>query len=201
MHMDSLDISYDLIIRKLKKLIGDSDYQISKKEVAQAFHKKDFRKGDFFIREGETAEYLGFIIKGLMKFYYIDTKGNEWIKHFAVENHFVTSFTSFQRQIPSLYYIEALEDTTIMMVDYANYFRGISTMMIWNTVARNYTEMLYQVKEKREAEFLKYDAQERYRIFLEEYPYLLDRVSQKDIASYLGITPVSLSRIRNQKDR
>ncbi|MBP7460102.1 MAG: Crp/Fnr family transcriptional regulator [Candidatus Delongbacteria bacterium] len=196
---DPTDISCDLIVRELKKLIGDSDYKISREEILTSFWKKEYRKGDFFIREGEVAGYLGFIIKGLMKFYYIDSRGNEWIKHFAVENSFMTAFTSFQNQTPSLYNIEAVEDTMVMMVDYNRYHDGISTVMVWNTVARKFVERLYQIKEKREADFLKHDARERYQIFLEEYPHLIYRVSMKDIASYLGITSVTLSRIRNHK--
>jgi CRP-like cAMP-binding protein len=142
---------------------------------------------------------MGFIVQGLVKYYYIDSDGNEWIKHFSAENDFVASYASFLYQTPSLYFIESLEETTILTINYDVYMKYLQNSFTWNSIARKYTEKIYYEKEKREASFLKEDGSERYTNFFNEYKDLADRLSLKDIASFLGMTAVQLSRIRNKK--
>lgn len=154
------------------------------------------RKGDKFISEGEIPRSIAFVVSGLYKYYYIDRNGNECIKHFSKENDFVASYASFIMRKPSLYYIEALEDSELLVIQYSDYIKGVENSILWQNIARKYAEKMYIIKELREGSFLKETAQERYIQFINENPDIPKRVKQKNIASYLGITPESLSRIK-----
>jgi CRP-like cAMP-binding protein len=188
---------YDLLIAALCEITGRKEI-ILKSDITGAFQPEQFRKGNHFIREGDVPNKIAFVAHGLMKYYYIDRDGNEWIKHFTAESDFAASYASFLFQTPSLYYIEALEDTTVLSVAHHVYRDKIDRSKIWSLIARRYTEKIYQEKEKREASFLKEDGTGRYRSFLRDYPHLVDRITLKDTASYLGLTQVSLSRIRKK---
>ncbi|MBN2039148.1 MAG: Crp/Fnr family transcriptional regulator [Spirochaetes bacterium] len=189
--------NYDVLISELKR-VNDNKDAFNEDEIKSAFKTEYYSKGESFIRTGDVPNKIGFIVKGLMKYYYIDPEGNEWIKFFSAERDFVASYASFLYQIPSLYNIEALENTTILSINYKMYLNNINKLMTWCIIARKYTEKIYYEKEKREASFLQKDASERYSDFLNDYKQLSNRISLKDTASFLGITPISLSRIRNK---
>jgi CRP-like cAMP-binding protein len=186
---------YANLITELRKIAGRGDW-IDEDQVRRNFRVVQYARGQQFVREGDIPDQLGFIVKGLMKYYYIDPDGNEWIKHFSAENEYVASYGSFLYQMPSMYYIEATEDTTLLTIAYQTYMESINQSLVWCLVARKYTEWIYYEKEKREASFLKLNGTQRYQAFLEEYPLLSQRIDQKDTASFLGLNPVSLSRIR-----
>ena len=166
--------------------------------VQQLFTRVKQRKGSFFVSEGEIPDAMAFVVSGLYKYYYIDRNGNERIKHFSRENEFLSSYASLITRTPSLYYIEALEDSELLIIQYADYNKGVLHNSVLQNVARVYTERMYTIKEQREGSFLKESAQERYLRFLKEQPELIERVTQKNIASYLGMTPESMSRIKRQ---
>jgi CRP-like cAMP-binding protein len=197
-YKNNIDKNYDLLISELKKICDDKEI-IDQDEIRNVFKIEHYRKGQYFVRGGEIPNKIGFITKGLMKYYYIDFDGNDWIKYFSVENDFVASYASFLYQTPSLYFIEAMEDTSTLSINFSSYINNINKSKTWCTIARKYTEKIYYEKEKREASLLKEDGSERYFNFLIEYKHLIDRINIKDIASFLGLTPVSLSRIRNKK--
>ena len=197
-HKNNAVNKYNLLVSELKNICGDKEI-IDQDEIQNLFKVENYSSGEYFIREGDIPCKIGFITKGLMKYYYIDFDGNEWIKYFSAENDFVASYASFLYKVPSLYYIEAMEDTNILSIDFNSYINNINKSKTWCTVARKYTEKIYYEKEKREASFLKENGSERYANFLNEYKHLIDRISIKDIASFIGLTPVSLSRIRNKK--
>jgi cAMP-binding proteins - catabolite gene activator and regulatory subunit of cAMP-dependent protein kinases len=192
------DYQYELLISELSKISGTPE-SLDETEIKRAFRPESCRKGECFVREGDIPAKIGFITQGLMKYYYIDFDGNEWIKYFAAERDFAASYAGFLYQSPSLYTIEAMEDTTVLAIDFNAYIENINQSMTWCIIARKYTEKIYYEKEKREASFLKEDGSRRYAGFVHQYPRLLERISNKDIASFLGLTPVSLSRIRNKK--
>lgn len=198
MPLNSSNESYLNLISELKKITDNNDH-INIEKIEQDFRLEKFTKDQFFVHEGDIPDKIGFIVKGLMKYYYIDREGNEWIKHFTPENDFVASYASFIYQLPSMYFIQAIEDTTVLTIYYSSYTKNIQTSNLWNSVARKYTEKIYFEKERREASLLKENGRERYSNFLTNYKNLADRISLKDTASFLGLTSVSLSRIRNNK--
>ena len=151
---------------------------------------------NFFLKAGEIPDRLGFNISGLLRLYYIDYSGKEINKHFCLENTVVVAYGPFLRREESEIYIQALEDTKLFVIDYKTYNDLLNSHICWQTIARKMAEIIFILGQKRESEFLLIDAQERYLQFLHDYPNLVKRINQYHIASYLGITPESLSRIR-----
>ncbi len=153
-------------------------------------------KVEYFLMTGDVPEYIGFVRSGLLRLFYIDMDGVEANKHFCVENTLAISYSAFLLREESKFYIQALEDTRLLAIDHQTYLDLLNSHMCWQIVARKLAEMLFILKEKREWELLLNNAQERYVQFLRDYPDLERRLSQYHIASYVGITPESLSRIR-----
>jgi CRP-like cAMP-binding protein len=191
---------YDLLVSVLAEICGRKE-SILKSEVVRSFHPENYDQGSYYVREGDIPGKISFMAKGLMKYHYIDRDGNEWIKHFSAESDFVASYASFLRQSPSPYYIQAMEDAAVLSIPYAVYAGKIASSMMWCLIARKITERIYHEKERREAALLKEDGTARYLSFLKDYPRLRDRITLKDTASFLGLTPVSLSRIRKKISR
>lgn len=153
-------------------------------------------KGDVFIKAGEIPELVGFICKGLMRVFYIDEQGRDFTKLFNLQFDFVSSFGSFIERSESHLNIEALEDTTLFVINYDTFRMFIERHPCWLKIYTKSLEKFYVIKERREGQLLWSDAKTRYGQFLKDFPGLEKRVKQYYIASYLGISPVSLSRIR-----
>ena len=154
------------------------------------------KKNEYFLRAGDVPQRIGFNVSGLMRLFYIDSNGTEFIKHFCMENTLAISFSAFLLREESKFYIQAIEDTKLLTINYETYREILDSHVCWQIVSRKLAELLYIIKEKREYELLMNSAQERYLQFLEDYPNLEHRLNNYHIASYLGITPESLSRIR-----
>jgi len=167
-------------------------------QLKELFIPKRMKKNQFFLKAGDHLSTIGFNMEGIFRYFYIDYEGNEKTKHFVSSHEFVFSLSSFIEKTPSLYFIEALEDSELLVAQVENIYHLLQVNKLWQTVYQSILENTYLVKEKREAEFLLYNAKVRYLHFIEEYPEINKRVKQYIIASYLGITPESLSRIRNQ---
>jgi CRP-like cAMP-binding protein len=154
------------------------------------------KKNEYFLRAGDVPQRIGFNVSGLMRLFYIDSNGTEFIKHFCMENTLAISFSAFLLREESKFSIQAIEDTKLLTINYKTYREILDSHVCWQIVSRKLAELLYIIKEKREYELLMNSAQERYLQFLEDYPNLEHRLNNYHIASYLGITPESLSRIR-----
>ncbi|MGD8783585.1 MAG: Crp/Fnr family transcriptional regulator [Thioalkalispiraceae bacterium] len=162
----------------------------------QHFHPRTIKAGDYFLRSGEASEYIGFINAGLVRFFYQTSRGSEFNKSFSHENQFMGAYSAFLTDSPARFNIQALEESYILVARISNIINLFDRHPCWEKLGRILAEQLYIKKEQREAEFLLDDAQTRYHTFLKQYPELEDRLTQYHIASYLGITPVALSRIR-----
>jgi len=159
----------------------------------------EFQKGKLFVKEGQVCKTLLFIHQGLFR-YYLLHEGKEITKDFAVDsqNPFCTAFTSFMLQKPSEIWIEALEASQVWAWDKSDVQPLFEHHPLWQLFAKRMAEQLFYRKEQKEIELLKCSAQERYKRFLADFPGLSQRVPQYHIATYLGIVPESLSRIRAQ---
>ena len=155
-------------------------------------------KGERFIAAGNIPTRLAYVCKGLFRYVYLDPRGNEYTKGFFPEGDFIVSYSAMVSQLPSYFSIEALEDSVVDELDYANWLTLLNGHSCWTTLLVTFLQKGYIKKEKREREFLLLNARERYQSFLQEYPGLESRLRQHMVASYLGITPVALSRIRSQ---
>ncbi|MDF9798153.1 CRP-like cAMP-binding protein [Catalinimonas alkaloidigena] len=156
------------------------------------------RKGDLFIREGQVPHKFAFVNAGLFRYFYVDEKGNEFTKGFFPEGLFLSSYSAMIQEIPSYFTIEALENAEILVIDYEAWNDIRAQHPCWNEFLLAMMEKAFIIKEMREREFLLFDAEKRYLLFLDRYPGLDQRIRQHLIASYLGITSVALSRIRRK---
>ncbi|MCC5940334.1 MAG: Crp/Fnr family transcriptional regulator [Balneolaceae bacterium] len=152
----------------------------------------------FFIRDGVIPKTFGFVCSGLFRYMYTDREGKQYTKAFMPEQSFLSSYSAMIRQAPSFYAIEALEASVVLEFDYIKWLELKESNPCWDHFLIKMLEMGYSQKEKRERELLLLDSETRYRNFLEEYPTLETRVKQHMIASFLGIAPESLSRIRKK---
>ena len=174
---------------------------LPKQQEEQLFHitkDESLNKGDIFIREGQIPRKFAFVNYGLFRYYYIDQKGNESTKGFSPENTFLISYTAMIQNRISYFTIEALENANISIIDYIKWKKLYEEHICWRNFLVSALEKAFEFKETREREFLLFDAETRYKLFLQRFPGLELRVKQHIIASYLGITPVALSRIRKK---
>ncbi|MBD2692077.1 Crp/Fnr family transcriptional regulator [Anabaena catenula] len=179
------------VLRSLTEIPESEIYKIS-----SIFYPVKLPVGEFFIKAGELPKTIGFVISGLLRLYYLDHSGTEFTKSFCLDNEFIAAYSALLLKEPSRLFIEALEDTNLLVADYTDYQKLAQKHICWQIVNCKLTQALFIKKEKRESELLLDDATTRYLNFLAEYPQLATRVKQYHIASYLGITTVSLSRIR-----
>ncbi|RYU96719.1 Crp/Fnr family transcriptional regulator [Emticicia agri] len=155
-------------------------------------------KGEYYIREGQIPKKFAFVERGLFRYLYINNKGTEFTKNFILENNFISAYSAMISQHPSRMFIEALEDSYVYDICYNDWLELKRGHECWNQFLVVILEKAFSIKEIRERELLLLDAQERYAIFRKEFSTLENRIKQHMIASYLGISPISLSRIRNK---
>ncbi|GAB3516713.1 Crp/Fnr family transcriptional regulator [Emticicia fontis] len=155
-------------------------------------------RGEYYIREGQVPKKFAFVEKGLFRYSYINTKGTEFTKNFILENNFISAYSAMISQQPSRMFIEALEDSYVYDISYHDWLELKKGHPCWNEFLVVILEKAFSTKEIRERDLLLLEAQERYDIFKKEFPTLENRIKQHLIASYLGISPISLSRIRNK---
>lgn len=158
---------------------------------------KTFKKKTLLLSQGEVCKFEAYIIKGCVKKYYIDQNGDEVILQFAVEDWWISDIGSFSEQKPSNLFIETLEDTELLIIDFESKQQLFQEIPKLERVFRIMMQRAYSVLENRFYATVAHSAEARYLEFLSKYPSIPQRVPQQQIASYLGITPESLSRIKS----
>ena len=158
---------------------------------------KHYKKGGYFLQEGEFCNYVGFINKGFFNFFYL-IKGVEHIRGFFFTNNFISNYPCFLLKSASKLYIQALEDSSVTLIHRDDLFLLYKKQPKIQELSRNIAESLYiEVSEKYESFFLK-TPEERYLSFITSEPEVAEKIPQYMIASYLGITPEGLSRIKKR---
>lgn len=154
-----------------------------------------FPKGDIICDMQEEISSVGIVLKGIARSYYIDLEGNEVTKYFSKEGYLIMdeALLGYKESLAS---IEAVEDTTILLMEFSKLKELIGSNSTFKDFYIATLEMGMRYKIYRETEFLSKNATDRYLQFCKDYPDLTDRVKQAHIATYLGIAPESLSRIR-----
>lgn len=147
---------------------------------------------------GDVGEHIYFILQGVMRLFYTDENGREYVRSFGVEGDMCGSFYSSLTRTPCRFGIQALEPTRVIRAKFDDFTRLFDTDIRWERLGRLLAEQHFILKEQREAALLLDNAETRYRQFLEDYPGLDKRIAQYHIASYLGVTAVTLSRIRKK---
>lgn len=159
--------------------------------------RQEFPKNHILLKTGQTEDYLSFIETGIIRFY-IPKEENDLTFTFAFNNSFVSGYDSFLTRKPSIYNIETLTRTTTWRLTYNHLQEIYKKTEVGNLIGRQASEELFLKKSKRELSLLYETAEQRYLNLFTEQPQLIKEIPLKYVASYLGITPQALSRIRKR---
>ncbi len=165
------------------------------------FTPKKIRRKQFLLQEGDVCNRMAFVEKGSLYSYSTDAKGNQRVIQFAFEGWWISDLYSFFTKEPSSLNIEALEDSELLLLDHEQHEYLLKNVPQYETYTRMILQNAYVALQRRIEGTIGLTAEEKYSRFLNQYPTCLNRVPQHLIASYLGITPETLSRIRKQMAR
>lgn len=188
------EILFKYLNRHLAAPISESDREL----IESVFTPFKIRKRHFFLNEGEICKHYGFIIKGAMRQYMIDDKGVEHIVHLGLENWWVGDRESWVMRSPSNYYIDAWENSELLIITREDTARLLQELPAFGEVLRVLDDRNNIANQKRITSSISSTAEGRYNDFVSCHPDFLQRFPQHIIASYLGITKETLSRIRRQ---
>ncbi len=166
--------------------------------IKDTFVPKKIRKRQYLLQEGEVCKYAAFIVKGAMRQYSVDDKGVEHIVRLLIENWWASDRESYVMLTPSVYNIDAWEDTDVLLVTKADFLTRMDPIPAFKELARRLDENYAIASQKRLHATISLPAEQRYTDLADTYPEFLQRFPQHIIASYLGITKETLSRIRHQ---
>ncbi|MFV5697697.1 Crp/Fnr family transcriptional regulator [Flavobacterium sp. ZT3R17] len=162
------------------------------------FEYKTIRKKSFLLREGEVCKFEGFVTKGLFRVYHIDQNGFEQVLYFAIENWWITDIDSFTTETPSQLFIEAIEDSEVFLISKKDKEFAYANLPKIEKLFRVMTQKTHIALQRRMIDNLSKTAESRYLEFAEKYPQFIQRLSNIQVAAYLGITNVFLSNIRKK---
>jgi len=166
--------------------------------IENAFVPKKIRKRQYFLQEGQVCKYSAFIVKGAMRQYSVDEKGVEHIVRLLIENWWAVDRESFVMLTPSVYNIDAWEDTEVLLLTKPDSLELLNQIPVLAEWSRKLDEYHAFAAQKRLSASISFSAEKRYADLASAYPAFLQRFPQHIIASYLGITKETLSRIRKQ---
>jgi CRP-like cAMP-binding protein len=165
--------------------------------INRQFTPLELKSGDYFLEEGNICRYVGFIEHGLVR-YHMNDNGNQKTLYFNKEREFICNYQSFLPRQPSNTSIQAIENTTLQVISFENLQRLYATVREGEKFGRLAIEYVFLNSIKQLKSFYTDSSAERYQQFLDAYPDLAQRIPQYYIASYVGIKPQSLSRIRKR---
>lgn len=156
-------------------------------------------EGECLIRMGESAKYVGFLTRGIMREFFLTDKGKEFNKSFVLPGMFTGSLYDLLSAQASTASVQALSPVGLLIAPYQRCVELFERDISLERLGRKFAEQLFVQKARREYELICLSATQRYQVLLQAHPDIESLISQYHIASYLGITPVSLSRIRRQR--
>lgn len=165
-------------------------------KVQQLFYEKALKKNEYFARAGEYAKEIAFLEEGIIRAYFSNDAGVEYNKHFFIGPCFTGAYASLITGKPNQIDQQALTDCRIWVADYSAFKKLFDQHPDIERAARMLAELFFVQKEQREIDIVLLTADKRYQIFRDTFPGLEEQIPQYHIASYLGITPTQLSRIR-----
>ncbi len=154
------------------------------------------KRRHFILQAGEVCKHYTFVVEGCLKMYKVDAKGNEHNLQFAVEDGWIADIGSFHSEKPSELYINTLEQSTILQIAKPDLIYFYSNFPTFDRIFRVLVENAFIKLQKRVLHNISSTAEERYLDFLKTYPHLINRISNVQIASFIGVTPEFLSKLR-----
>jgi CRP-like cAMP-binding protein len=192
-------MSLDLLITSISKHISLTNEEID--FFTSLLKSKSLADGEFLLREGEICKYESFVVKGCLKTYYQDEEGLEHIIDFSIEEWWADDLYSLLTQTPSKTNIKAIEDTEILQISKADLELLYQKVTQFERFFRILFQNAYITQREQINQALSASAEERYLLFIKKKPYAEKRFSQKDIASYLGVTPQFFSSLKKKLGR
>ena len=196
----------DLLIKQIQPLL---DYfqqliPLNKDEkllVMELFKPRLYRKRQYVLQEGDICNQFNFIVRGCLRMYKVDDKGNIHIIQFAAENWWLSNIGSFHDRKDSELNIDALEDTMVLQISHENLLSLYTKAPKFDRIFRVLIEKSFVSLQQRLLQTISSTAEERYLNFQQTYSELSTRLPQTQIASFLGISPEFLSRLRNKQTK
>ncbi len=189
-------MTFDLILKNISRHID-----LDKTEVdffISLLQPRAIKRKQFLLREGEVCKYETFVTKGCLRTYHTDSNGFDHIVMFAVEDWWTGDFYSFLTQTPATFNIDALVDTEVLQVDKAKLEKLYACVPKFERFFRIMFQNAFVAQQQRIMQNLSFTAEQRYLQFKKKYPLLEQRIPQKQIAAFLGITPEFLSMLRRK---
>jgi len=172
--------------------------EVTFKELEKCFKPLQLNKNDFFVRENEYAQQIGFLKKGIVRAFFLNQEGKEYTKQFFVDSSIIGAYNSLLTKQPNKIAQQALTDCEILVADYREMEKLYTKFHDLERLGRKIAEFYFLEKEQKEIEMALLDADKRYLIMQQKFPSIETIIPQYYIASYLGISPTQLSRIRKK---
>ncbi|SEB54348.1 cAMP-binding domain of CRP or a regulatory subunit of cAMP-dependent protein kinases [Tenacibaculum sp. MAR_2009_124] len=185
-----------LLAQYIKNQVDISDNDLH--EFCNYFITVSVKKKDFLLKQGDICNFEGFITKGCFRLYTIDEKGNEHTLYFGIKNWWVTDLNSFLNKTPATFTIQALEDSTVLLINRENKNKSFEQIPAIEKMFRVMTQKSHVALEQRMIRNISTTADQRYIEFIRKYPQIAERLTNIQIASYLGISHEFLSKIRRK---
>ena len=187
----------------LLKNIG-KHIQLDKEEIElfiSLLQSKKLKRKEFLLRQGDICQTENFIVRGCLRIYTIDENGFEHIIMFGIEDWWVSDLLSFLTVTKTNYFIDALEETELLQISKPNLDKLYQEVPKFERFFRLLLQDAYVAQQQRINQILSLNAEQRYLNFIKKYPAFEQRIPQKQVAAYLGITPVFLSMLRKKLSR
>ena len=164
--------------------------------ISRKATEKELLKDEYFSEAGKIPGQVGYVVEGILRVCYFNNKGEEITKYFSEENQFIVDIYSFDNNVPSTEYIQAVTDCKLIVFSRHDWEDLYNTIIGWNEIVNKIIKKALLQKVERRSPLVSEDATTRYVEFMGKYPLIVNRIPLSYIASYLGVTPSSLSRIR-----
>mgnify|MGYP003672705413 CR=1 FL=1 len=187
---------FEIFQNYLQSKIALSDTEIQLIKSVSTIKK--LRKRQYLLQEGDTWRFHAFVCSGFVRTYSVSSKGQEHIMNFSPENYWTGDRESLSTEKPSNYNIDAIENSEILLIKKADFDTICSQIPNFNDLVNNILQKSFLVSQNRIHANISLSAEEKYQNFIKKFPTIANRVPQHMIASYLGISPETLSRIRTQ---
>lgn len=167
-------------------------------EIVGCFKPKSVTKNGILLHEGNICKEFYFIQSGCLRTYFIDKNGSEKTRYVMLDNHIGTALTSFLSQKRSFEFIEALEYTELLVITHSDFYRLNKEIDNWKVFYQRILEMAYSFQNRKIEQLVTLTAKQRYDTILKENPILIQRLSNRVLASYLDIREETLSRLKSR---